>query len=302
LFDRPFFGALISVQASSHPELLDGQKRNMFSPGILAQIYLTSAILGSAFIIFNFAIGQIEGGGDSSGAGADGGNDFGAGDTGGGHDFGASSDSGGQDFDAGGDSGGNDFGANGGGDGGNAGGHDFNSSSMKMHNVLAQGASPKYTLVPDPDRSESKVGLFILGLLSPMSIAMKLMVFGMAGALLLYLLPWLGFLSIPPAMFAAWLGSNIFKQGMRWMMKNLETSSISKVGDLVGQLAEVNIPFKDGSTGEVTYIVQSKRINSAAQPFKPGCEFKRGMQVLIVEVKDHMVLVEPYADAQMNQS
>jgi hypothetical protein len=269
----------------------------MFSTGILAQIYLTSAILGSAFIIFNFAMGRMDGGGD--GSGADGGQDFGAGDTGGGHDFGASGESGGQDFGAGGDGSGHDASA---GDGGSSGGHDFNASSMKMHNVLVQGASPKYTLVPDPDRSESKVGLFILGLLSPMSISMKVMFFGMTGVLLLYFLPWLGLLTIPPAMFAAWVGSNIFKQGVRWMMKNLETNTVSKVCDLVGQLAEVNIPFKDGSTGEVTYIVQSKRINSPARPFKPGCEFKRGMQVMIVEVKDHMVLVEPYADVQLNQS
>lgn len=289
--------------------MLDGQKRNMFSTGILAQIYLTSAILGSVFILFNFAMGQMDGGGDSSGA--DGGQDFGAGDAGGGgHDFGASGDSGGQDFGASGESGGQDFGASGesggqdfgAGGGGNSSGHNFNSSSMKMHNILVQGASPKYTLVPDPDRNESKWGLFVLGLLSPMSIAMKMMIFGMSGALLMYLLPWIGFLSIPPAIFASWVGSNIFKQGVRYMMKHLETSSVSKVSDLVGQLAEVNIPFKDGSTGEVTYIVHSKRLNSAARPFKPGSDFKRGMQVMIVEVKDHMVLVEPYADVQLNKS
>jgi len=263
----------------------------MLSGDILSQVYLASAILGVGFIVFNFITGQLgDGGGDDGGAAGQGGHDFGASDGGGagGHDFGASDSSGG----------GHDFGASdSGGAGGDAGpgGDDSGFSSMRLHQVMASSGSR--AIVPGSETIRSKFGRTLLGFLSPMSIAISLAFFGLAGLVVLRMLPILGWLTLVPAILFSLLVSNGFKNGIRWMARSMEVSSESKVAELVGQVAEVNIPFKDGATGEVTYVVNSKRYNAAARPFKPGTVFARGAKVMIVDIKeDHTLLVEPYAD------
>jgi hypothetical protein len=262
----------------------------MLSGDLLSQVYLASAILGVGFIVFNFITGQVgDGGGDGGAAGA-GGHDFGASDGGGagGHDFGASDSSGG----------GHDFGASdssgAGGDGNSAGGEDgFN--SLRLHQVMASSGSR--AIVPGSETIRSKFGRTLLGFLSPMSIAISLAFFGLSGLVVLRALPFLGLLTLVPAVLFSLLISNSFKGAIRWAAKSMEVSSESKVAELVGQVAEVNIPFKDGATGEVTYVVNSKRYNAAARPFKPGTIFARGSKVMIVDIKeDHTLLVEPYAD------
>jgi hypothetical protein len=275
-----------SLQALSFRCLVSIKK--MLSGDILSQVYLASAILGVGFIVFNFITGQLgDGGGDDGGAAGAGGHDFGASDGGGagGHDFGAS-DSGG---------GGHDFGASDNGGGQGAGDHNSGFDSVRLHQVMASSASRM--IVPGSENVRSQLGRMLLGLLSPMGIAISLAFFGLAGLVLLHNLPFLGWLTLIPAVLFSLAISNAFKSAIRWMAKSMEVSSESKVAELIGQVAEVNIPFKDGCTGEVTYVVQSKRYNAAARPFKPGTIFARGSKVMIVDIKeDHTLLVEPYAD------
>jgi len=263
----------------------------MLSGYILSQVYLASAILGVGFIAFNFITGQIDGGGDDGGGAGAGGHDFGAADAGGGgHDFGASEDGGGgHDFGAGGDDsggGGDDFGASGNGNG-------FN--SMRLHQVMASSSSR--AVVTGSENVRSKLGAVLLGLLSPTSIAISLAFFGLAGLVISRAMPFLGWVSLIPSILFSMLVTNSFKRTIRWAARSMDVSSESKDEDLIGQVAEVNIPFKDGSTGEVIYVVHSKRYNAAARPYKPGAEFARGSKVMIVDInKDHTLLVEPYAD------
>src|SRR5262249_38685642 len=161
------------------------------------------------------------------------GHDFGA--SAGGHDFGASDSSGG----------GHDFGASdsSGGDGGDG----FN--SMRLHQVMASSGSR--AIVPGSETIRSKFGRTLLGFLSPMSIAISLACLGLARLVVVRLLPFLGWLSLVPAVLFSLLVSNGFKGAIRWAAKSMEVSSESKQAELVGQVAEVNIPFKDGSTGEI---------------------------------------------------
>jgi len=263
----------------------------MPSGDILSQVYLASAILGVGFIVFNFITGQVgDGGGDDGGGAGAGGHDFGASDGGsaGGHDFGASDGGGG----------GHDFGASDtGGAGGDAdsGGDGDGFSSLRLHQVMASSGSR--AIVPGSETIRSKFGRTLLGFLSPMSIAISLAFFGLAGMVVLRAVPFLGWLSLVPAILFSLLISNSFKGAIRWAARSMEVSSESKEAELIGQVAEVNIPFNDGATGEVTYVVKSKRYNAAARPFKPGTAFKRGSKVMIVDIKeDHTLLVEPYAD------
>lgn len=233
----------------------------MFLGEILSQIYLISAILGVAFITFNFITGQIADGDDGgAGAGA-GGHDFGAADASGGHGLTSAQSEG--------------------------------SSGQLQQAMLATGA---HSVAVAPANVRSKAERTILGFLSPMGIAIGLAFFGLAGLLILANFAWIGWWSVGPALFFSFLVSSIFKACVRWMAKNMEVSTESRVDELVGQVAEVNIPFKEGSTGEVIYVVGSKRYNAAARSYRRGASYARGSKVMILEVKQHMVLVEPYTD------
>jgi len=238
----------------------------------LGQVYLASAILGVGFILFNFAIGQLGDGADASPS--DGGDDFGATDGGasGGHDFGANDD---------------------------GGANLTTNNQMSMHQLqITHGGR---LLIPGADSVRSKLGQAVLGLLSPMGIAIYLAFFGLAGLILLSMAPWLTWFTLIVANFVSLAIANSFKKSVRWMSRHLDVSSDLKMRDLVGQIAEVNIPFDDRSTGEVTYVVHSKLYNSPAKPFKTGT-FKRGSKVMIVEVQNSALLVEPYLDYQLDGS
>jgi hypothetical protein len=288
----------------------------MFSPAILSQIYFMCGLVGSGFIIVNFVLGQIDDGSSAGGdagsvsdGGAAGGHDFGAADDGGvasGHDFGAADD--------GGAAGGHDFGAAD--DGGAAGGHDFGaaddggtvtgshvagaSSAFKtstgtyaLSSVRTQPSNRLITVDQSSDQI-SAIGYFILGLLSPMGIAIFLTFFGVTGYFLLHFFPVFGFLTIVPAIVVAVCISQLFKSIIRWMIKHLQGSSL-KTADLVGQIAEVNIPIHKGRTGEITYIINSLRHSSAAIASRPDVELERGAKVMIVDADKPLLLVEPYA-------
>jgi len=236
----------------------------MFLGEILSQIYLISAILGVGFITFNFITGQIDGGGDGgAGAGASdsSGHDFGAADASSGHGLSSAQNEG---------------------------------PSGQLHQALM--ATSGHSLAVAPASVRSKAERTILSFLSPMGIAIGLAFFGLVGLLILANFPWIGLWSVGPALFFSFLVSSLFKACVRWMAKNMEVSTESRVDELVGQVAEVNIPFKEGSTGEVIYVVGSKRYNAAARSYRRGASYARGSKVMILEVKQHMVLVEPYTD------
>ena len=229
----------------------------MIPLGVLGQVYVVAASAGFIFIIANICLGHLDSSEDTIflGQGSDG--DGGAGDFSG---DGSDSNFGSGDGDA------------------NTSGH--------------HGLRPAGTVVT---RAQGRPGFgrILLGLLSPMTISLYLAFFGLTGLVLAYNASWMGPFTVLPAITASLVVGGLYKNMIRWMMKNMHTSSHSKESDIIGQLAEVNTPIKGDRIGEVTFVVQSKRINSAARPATPGLEFKKGSRVLIVGKKDHLVFVEP---------
>jgi membrane protein implicated in regulation of membrane protease activity len=275
----------------------------MLPAALLNQIYLVSAILGVGFIGLNFLTGQLGGGGHGSGAGhaGAGGHALGAGHAGaGGRGLGAGhAGAGGHSLGAG------HAGAGGhalvDAHGGPAGGHDFGASnenlpspSISLHHALT---APSHTIVAQPRTFRQNIEETILGLLSPMSIAILLAFFGLAGLLLEINLPWLGALSLIPALLISLIVSNSFKTAVRWMAQNMEVSTESKVENLIGQVAEINIPCSDSATGEVIYVVGGKRYSAAARSSKAGVNIERGTKVIIADRQDHLLLIEPYTES-----
>lgn len=255
----------------------------MIPLGMLGQVYAVCAGIGSIFVIGSFLMGHLgdEGGGHDGGGHDDGGgSDFNAGDDGGG----------GTDFSAGDDGGGTDFNA---GDDGGA-GTDFNAGGNSNHRVVPISGRP--VLTHRTATSTVTTGIFgiILTLLSPMTVCIYLAFFGLTGLVLAFNAPWLGYLTLIPAIAVSIGVSAAFKGMTQWMIKNMFTSTHQRESDLLGQMAEVNVPIHDGRLGEVTYVLNAKRMTATAQPAKPGLDFKKGSKVLIVGSKEHIVLIEPY--------
>jgi hypothetical protein len=265
----------------------------MISPELLSQIYLVSMIVGGGFIGVNLFMGNLsDGDGGDSGGGDDFGGSAGSSDTrGGGHDFGGSDGAG-------------DDGGGGGGDGGDGGSDDFGGGSTggKFTPSIARatffGAGHRHAIsmhsTPIIPRLSARIGSFILGLLSPMSIAMLLTFFGVFGLLFERLMPWLGLFTVVPATLISMAISNVFKYAVRWLIVHGNVSTEAKIEETVGQVGEIITPIQAGRPGEVTYVIGSKRYHSTAKPSKEGIEFKRGSKVLITEIKDHVVYVDEY--------
>ena len=259
----------------------------MITLGILGQIYLVSMIVGGGFIAINLFMGNIADNADDGGAG--GGDDF----AGGGDDGSAGNDFGGGD---GGDGGGADAGGDDLGGGGNS-GMKLLSPGIARANLIGSGhhhhggSRSKHfgTVVPT---LPARIGNFLLGLLSPMSIAMFLTFFGVFGLLFDHLTPWLGYFSLVPAILISTAISNVFKYIVRYLMVHGNVSTEAKAEDSIGQVGEIITPIKEGRAGEVTYVVGSKRYHATAKPHKEGIEFKRGSKVLITGIKDHVVYVD----------
>ncbi|MGH9549934.1 MAG: hypothetical protein ACRD3W_11195, partial [Terriglobales bacterium] len=133
---------------------------------------------------------------------------------------------------------------------------------------------------------------FLSSLLSPMSLSVFFASFGLMGLSCGFAAPALGALSLVPSVATGLVSSAAFKRFMRWYARASFVTSSADTKKLVGQIAEVNIPIPDHRTGEVTFIVHSKRLNSAAKACD-GKELKKGTKVVIVEVQDHLVLVTP---------
>lgn len=257
----------------------------MISLGLLSQIYLVSTFVGGGFIGINLLMGNLSDGGDDGGGGGGGGDDLGGSGgspDGGVHDFGGSDG-------AGDGAGSDDFG------GGSTGGKLFTPSIAR---ATFFGAGHRHAVsmnsTPIIPRLSARIGSFILGLLSPMSIAMLLTFFGVFGLLFERLMPWLGIFTLIPATLISMGISNVFKYAVRWLIVHGNVSTEAKIEDTIGQVGEIITPIHSGRAGEVTYVIGSKRYHSAAKPSKEGIEFKRGSKVLITEIKDHVVYVDEY--------
>lgn len=253
---------------------------------VLTQGYLIAFFGGSIFIILNFLAGQFNHGGDH---GADAGDIHGP-DVDAHVDVDAHAD---VDVDAHVDADGPDFHGDHGGDhgGDQAGDH-------------AEGHSDtdRYGALPIADDRATRVLKFVVGLLSPTNLSLFITGFGATGWFALKAAPWLGVLTIIPAVLVGMAVCNLFKAMIKFIMIRFTSTSHLRSWDVVGQVGEVLIPMTDGCMGEITYVVGSKLYSSTARPTKAGLTIPRGTKVLIVESNGPTVLVEPFVDSTLEES
>jgi hypothetical protein len=272
----------------------------------LGQIYLITSIVGSAFILISFAMGQV-GALVHTGAGHLGhlGHIGGAGHDGGagGHDFGASGDGGG--------AGGHDFGASG--DSGPAGGHSAQTNAahaaLGSYRLAGLGGKTAHTMpnTMNPYSAQrmelsDRIGFFIIGLLSPMNIAIQMTFFGLGGLVVLKAYPVLGFLSLIPAIIIALCASNLFRIIVGWMVRSMESPPPSSLNEMVGHIGEVNTPIAAGRIGEITYVADARRCHAPAKAQSTSVSLKRGEKVMITDTNSQgVVIVTPWSDTPLEE-
>jgi membrane protein implicated in regulation of membrane protease activity len=279
----------------------------------LGQLYLICTVLGWGFIIACFALGQIDHGagghGDSAHIGHNGVGGHGAGHgaanswhgiahnahhlANGAHGaHGAEIQAGhgsghAHSFSDGHGHGGSHGNGHGSGNGhGNGQGHNSNDEAHTSVNPVVRSR-------------ENRLYFTIISILNPMSVSIFSGFFGSVGFVTWHYLPFLGYLTLLPAVGGAIVGTELIKKAMAAFAAKLASSSLTKREEAIGRIAEVNTPITEGRLGEVTYVIGTTRFNASAKPAHPGEDFPRGSKVMIVETEGPVVYVECARDIDL---
>jgi hypothetical protein len=259
------------------------------SLGTFGTLYVVSATLGFGYMIFSMVSGQIghDAGGDHGDHGALGGHDTGShpllGHGHAGHETGAHGHVGGGHGHAGHETGGHGQAGHG------QGGHDHGSGD-EVANQLKEIS--KVTNVDGHSRAQTPALLRVMGWISPASMAIFLAFFGITGMAIFKL----GALSLVPAIAVGLIMRNATMMLLRWFVSQSHVSTTSRVEEAIGHAAEVCVSIQPGRTGEVTYVLGSKRYNMPAKSAVAENEYKRGAKVMIADVREGVVFVDPWQE------
>lgn len=244
----------------------------MESLGTFGTLYVVSAVLGFGYMLISMVSGHLgqDAGGDGDGGGFDGGDTGGHGAIGHQHAFGH-------------DTGSHSV-AHGHGPGDH--GHGADDAAAQLKEITKVGN------VAAHHRQKTPVLLKVMSWISPASMAIFLAFFGLTGMMIFKL----GALSLVPAIAVGLIMRNLVMMLLRWFIKQSHVSTTSRVEECIGHAAEVCVAIQPGRTGEITYVLGSKRYNMPAKMIAAEGEYKRGSKVLISDVRDGVVFVDPWQE------
>lgn len=246
----------------------------MESLGTFGTLYVVSSVLGFGYMIFSMVSGHIghDAGGEHGDHGAFDGHETGAHHLlGHGHDTGAHAQIGH---------------SHAGHEGGHGTGHGHGDDPATQLKEMS-----KVTNL-DQGRARTPILLRVMSWVSPASMAIFLAFFGITGMAIFKL----GALSLVPAIAVGLLMRNVTMFMLRWFVRQSHVSTTSRVEECIGHAAEVCVSIQPGRTGEITYVLGSKRYNMPAKSSAAENEYKRGSKVLISDVRDGVVFVDPWQE------
>jgi len=221
------------------------------------QIYLVAGAVGFLFITVGFVMGQMHGGHSHAEMGHDGG------------------DHGTLDHDSGGDFSGAD----------DSSGEHHGDSEAEM---IARGAR---TIVENPAVSRQNLMLTFLKIISPTNIAILLFCFGFCGIMVSRSMPFLGWLSMIPAILGGFFFSRMISRTLSYVVRKMHSSTNHRIESLIGRIGEATCSIPAGKMGEITYQVGSIRHTAPAKS-KAG-DIAKMTKVIIADVEDGICYVEP---------
>jgi hypothetical protein len=136
----------------------------------------------------------------------------------------------------------------------------------------------------------------LLNALNPTIITTFLAFFGLTGLFFISSFPALGYITVAPALLGGTIAVKVVTTVMNAAFARMYSSSAATEHDLIGHMAEVSVPIPAGRTGEVTYVVSSKRYASPAKARTPEQEIKKGTKVFICDHQPNYVTVDLWTD------
>ncbi len=150
--------------------------------------------------------------------------------------------------------------------------------------------------VPVVSRRSSMFVRLLLTVLSPMTISMFLTFFGSIGMILYSVAPSLGWLTVVPAvMIAAWI-ARLLLSAMSYITEKMFVTSGHNEAELIGHMAKVKVGIEPGGMGQIIYVIGSKRFLCPARAISENMQFKHGTRVMIADIRDHVMYIEPWVD------
>lgn len=265
--------------------------------GGLADVYIISTAIGSIYLAFSAAMGHL--GGDAG----HGGEGLGHGHA---HSVGSHSSTGGH--------------AQLGHDSGHGSGHDSGHGDAPSDGSTDTGSHPR---LPSPlssghghghsgTHADPATGIVhaqprfagilptLLTFLSPMTLSVFLAFFGLTGFVVIKLLPWLGLLTLVPAIVVAALVTQTMLRVFSWLLRSTDVSTVARMSEVIGQMAHISVPIKEGRTGEIVCEMGSKRYNFSAKALNSQQTFTSGARVIIADMRDGVAFVEPWDDVLLD--
>lgn len=232
----------------------------------LDDLYVGTLVVGGGYLLISLLLGSFHG----ADAGGDAGGDIGGHADVGGHDLGGHADVGAHDMGA------HDVGAD-----AHGGAHD-----VGAHDAGAHGhAHDLETLVGGPRKTR------VIGLRSPMVLALLLANFGLLG---LVSVQWLGpqVITLAPAGAGGLVLAGGLVRVINHFGAKATPAAAFTVNDLIGLQADVLVPIKPGSVGQITFVVKGRRCTSGACSEKEQ-PIGRGQTVVITRVVQDRCYVVP---------
>jgi hypothetical protein len=103
-------------------------------------------------------------------------------------------------------------------------------------------------------------------------------------------------LTLIPAVFGGFIGTKFTLGFLGWFITHMNQSVNFEEEYLIGSQAEVTVPIQGTRLGEITYAVAGRRYNASARAANPDAHFKGGAQVVIADIVDDVIVVEPFLD------
>ncbi|MBC7999173.1 MAG: hypothetical protein IAF58_14585, partial [Leptolyngbya sp.] len=141
-------------------------------------------------------------------------------------------------------------------------------------------------------RQKTSLLMLFMSWASPTSMAIFLGFFGVTGMAIYKL----GLISLIPAILAGFIMRNVTMMMLRWFVQHSHVSTTTRVEEAIGYEALVCVSIQPGKTGEITYVLGSKRYNMPAKSETADHEFKRGSKVMISDIREGVVFVQPWQE------
>lgn len=146
-------------------------------------------------------------------------------------------------------------------------------------------------------RDKSSAAFFtIMRFVNPMRLALITFGFGFFGYVFLKTLPFLGALTILPAVVVAIGSSNLFLGLLGKFVGRLEKSDSYRKEDAIGTVGQLTVPIFPGATGEVTFVSSGGKTAAPAKAMSADSHINKLAKVIIADVRDGVYFVEEWND------